>query len=431
MENREIIEKIVSHCQNLTLTTEHGKFLADKSYGFDTMFFACRFINRFRFGNIYRKIELQERSNAYITDLFCLTPNAGQVGNYMTEACALLKFAKILKEIKRGLYEICEQELLDFIASGPENAYIFNYLLTFCVFNHDGIWSDYKDFCDANSISAKQIVYNRIVEKFTLLDNRIVDPLKLWAIFIPKYPMNVLSYANKQNVITRTGNVKTARTKIEDVALNVNGTRANYNLPKKNSYIEEMSVSYILESLRPFLVNEIPHFEKIEALDSFSIDVADTKLDMFDAQDGKEIKRKSQDGKYSYTNGIKTRTVQGEFRSGLLKTTPHICPVCGFKYEDFLIASHIKPYAKCEDTYDAMNSNNGLLMCPICDKLFESANYMTIDYQTGNVVFDEAIAYEKDFEYLKNKKINYDYIDGERRHYLKWHNEFYNSKHKE
>lgn len=65
------------------------------------------------------------------------------------------------------------------------------------------------------------------------------------------------------------------------------------------------------------------------------------------------------------------RTVQGEFRGGLLQKTPHVCPVCGFSYADFLIASHIKPYARCEDTYDAMNPHNGLLQCPVCDKLFE------------------------------------------------------------
>ncbi len=429
--NESIVKHIVDHCRSLTLTTTHGKFLADKSYGFDTMFFVCRFINRFRFGDLYHKQELQERSNEYVSDLFCLTPNAGQVGNYFTEACALLKFAHILSEEKRGTYRIINHELLDFIASGPENAYIFLYLLTYCVFKNDGIWDVYRTFCEAPTIADKEICYAKIKELFRIKDSRIVDPSKLWSVFVPKYPMNVLGYANQSNCITRTGRVRNKIVEIEDVALNVPGTRANYNLPKKNSYIDDMSISYIWASIYPYLVNPIPPMGKIEPVDTFSIDVADTKLDMFDAQDGKAIRRKSQVEKYTYSGGVKARTVQGEFRAGLLKHTPHICPICGFRFEDFLIASHIKPYAKCDDTYDAMNHHNGLLMCPICDKLFESANYMTIDYQTGRVVYDERLDKEKDFDYLKGRVVDYRYIDCERRHYLKWHNEFYNSKHEE
>ncbi len=136
-----------------------------------------------------------------------------------------------------------------------------------------------------------------------------------------------------------------------------------------------------------------------------------------------------QDDKYRMSGGQRVRTVQGEFRDGLLKTIPHKCPVCGFEYRNFLIASHIKPYAKCEDTYDAMNPNNGLLMCPICDKLFESANYMTIDYRNGDVVYDPNLNSEKDFKYLKGKSLDVNYYDCERKHYLKWHNEEYKRKH--
>lgn len=78
-----------------------------------------------------------------------------------------------------------------------------------------------------------------------------------------------------------------------------------------------------------------------------------------------------------------------------------------------------------------MNPNNGLLMCPICDKLFESANYMTIDYRNGNVIYDESLDKEKDFKYLHGKILPINYYDCERKHYLKWHNEEYKRKHPE
>lgn len=422
----------MSRMEDLTLDTEVGKFLADKSYGFDTIFLGARFINRFRFGNKYRKMDFVEKSNEYFSDLFCLNKNSSQVVNYMTETLALLCFAKILRLGKRGEYEIVDDELLDFISSSFENAYIFLYTLCYCVFKHDGIWKLYTDFCNTNDLEKQQWIYEKIRDKFIEKDTRIKDPSKEWANFVPKYPMVVLNYANRQHMISRTVRVKNVFVTRKDIALNVEGTRANHNLPKKNSYIDDLSDSYILATLNPILVNKVEiENTSITYSDSFSIDVADLKLDMLDSGHNTILrKRKMQESKYKLTaSGTKVRTVQDEFRSGLWRTLPHECPICGFSFDKFLIASHIKPYSICEDTYDAMNYNNGLLMCPICDKLFESANYITIGYMTGEVKYSQSLTEEKDFQYLKNKTLSPNYIDCERKHYLKWHNDEFERKH--
>lgn len=432
MYNEKVMTMLTSKLNNLTLTTDIGKFLADKSYGFDTIFLGARFINRFRFGNKYRKMDFVEKSNKYYSDLFCLTEDASQVVNYMTETLALLCFARVLRLERRSEYEIIDEELLDFISSSFENAYIFLYTLCYCVFKHDGIWSLYEDFCNAKSIEKQQVIYEKIRELFIKKDSRIIDPTKEWANFVPKYPMVVLNYANKQHMISRTVRVQTAFVTRKDIALNVEGTRANYDLPKKNSYIDDLSDSYILATLNSILVKKVSiDPSSIKYSDSFSIDVADLKLDMLDTgHSTNERKRKMQESKYKLTaSGMKVRTVQDEFRSGLLRTLPHVCPVCGFSFDRFLIASHIKPYAVCDDTYDAMNPNNGLLMCPICDKLFENANYITISSTTGEVKYSMIVADEKDFQYLKNKTLSLNYVDCERKHYLKWHNEEFDRKH--
>lgn len=430
--NENILNMLMSKLENLTLTTETGKFLADKSYGFDTIFLGARFINRFRFGNKFYKMDYVEKSNKYYSDLFCLSEDASQVGNYMTETIALLCFAKVLQLEKRSVYEIIDDELLDFISSSFEHSYIFLYVLCYCVLKHDGIWNLYEQFCKVKTIKEKQETYEMIRERFIEKDSRIKDPDKEWANFIPKYPMVVLNYANKQNMISRMVRVKSEIVTREDIALNVQGTRANYDLPKKNSYIDDLSDSYIFATLAPIMTRKVDiDVDSIEYSDSFSIDVADLKLDMLDTKNTtKERKRKMQDNKYKLTaSGMRVRTVQDEFRSGLLRTLPHVCPVCGFTFDKFLIASHIKPYAACDDTYDAMNPNNGLLMCPICDKLFENANYITINYVNGNVEYENALIEEKDFQYLKSKTLSINYIDCERKHYLKWHNEQFQKKH--
>ena len=438
MLNKEITSKMLAKFKTLTLANQlngKGKFFADKSYAFDTVFFCSRFISRFRFGNKYYKLDLQEKSNKYIEDLFCLKKGSTQVQNYMTEAVALLCFAKVLEpDSKHGIYTIVDDELLEFISGSFENAYIFQYLLAYQVFQNDGLWNIYKQFCDAKTTEQKQAVYDKYRPLYAHKDSRVKDLTLGHAFFTPKFPMVVLNYINQQNMCTRTANVKDIIVHIGDISLNQEGTRAgkqaNAFLPKKNSYLEDFSDSYVVESLRPYLLKKYPNFKTITYSDSFSIDVADVKLDMLD-EDNKteERKRKMQDDKYKMSGSQKVRTVQGEFRDGLFKTIPHKCPVCGFEFKDFLIASHIKPYSKCEDTYDAMNPNNGLLMCPICDKLFESANYMTIDYKDGKVVYDTDLDNEKDFKYLNGKVLPINYVDCERKHYLKWHNEEYKRKH--
>lgn len=428
--NSELTELILRKCSELSLkeqvTKEQGRFIADKSYAFDTMFFVCRYIQYFRFGDMYRR-DHREREEEYIADLFGLERGRAQIKNYFTEALALLRFLKAVEYDGRD-YHILDEEILEIFSSSFENAYIFLYLLCFSTLKKHGLWQKYMDFCNAESTSEKQRIYDDFRKEYVKYDARVIDDTKAWAIFTPKYPMVVLNYANKQNMVSRTGRVQDSIVERTDISLNTEGTRNNYEMPKKNSYLADMSDSYIVESLRSFLTDN-PPVTPVTYSDTISIDIADTKLQMIAERFNLPVKKKSQGSKYKYVGGTKTRTVQGEFRSGLLQKTPHICPVCGFSYEDFLIASHIKPYAKCEDTYDAMNPNNGLLMCPICDKLFESANLMTIHSQTGEIVYSPKIEAEKDFQYLHGKKIAYDYIDCERRHYLRWHNSHFAQKH--
>lgn len=441
MINKEIIGKMLAKFKELSLADQpdgKGKFFADKSYAFDTIFFCSRFISRFRFGDKYYKLEMQEKSNKYIQDLFCLEENGSQIQNYMTESVALLCFAKILEPMQgtRGVYKIIDDELLEFISSSFENSYIFQYILAYQVFHNENLWKLYVDFCQAHTTAKKQDIYNEYRPLYAVKDSRVRDITRGHAFFTPKFPMVVMNYINGQNMCTRQARVKNEIVTINDISLNQEGSRAgnttNTLLPKKNSYLEDFSLSYVVETLRPYLVKKYPVNKNIEYSDTLSIDIADVKLDMLDNENRTaDSKRQMQESKYKISGGQKVRTVQGVFRDGLLKSIPSKCPVCGFEYRNFLIASHIKPYAKCDEIYDAMNPNNGLLMCPICDKLFESANYMTIDYRTGNIIYDTKLSDEKDFQYLKNKSIDPKYFECERKHYLKWHNEEYTRKHPE
>lgn len=66
---------------------------------------------------------------------------------------------------------------------------------------------------------------------------------------------------------------------------------------------------------------------------------------------------------------IKARKGQGIYRSNLLKIEKS-CRVTGITNISFLVASHIKPWCKSENA-EKIDGNNGLLLSPHVDKLFD------------------------------------------------------------
>jgi hypothetical protein len=68
---------------------------------------------------------------------------------------------------------------------------------------------------------------------------------------------------------------------------------------------------------------------------------------------------------------IKVRVGQSRFRDALINRWGG-CSVFGCKERELLIASHIRPWSKCEDPKDRVNVANGLLLTPNLDRLFDS-----------------------------------------------------------
>lgn len=74
---------------------------------------------------------------------------------------------------------------------------------------------------------------------------------------------------------------------------------------------------------------------------------------------------------------IKGRVNQGYYRDLLLQKYKKCC-LCGISNSRFLVASHIKPWANSTPA-EKVDAENGLLLCPNHDKLFDS----------GMITFDE------------------------------------------
>ena len=66
---------------------------------------------------------------------------------------------------------------------------------------------------------------------------------------------------------------------------------------------------------------------------------------------------------------IKARLGQGNFRQNVLKLYPS-CPLTDLDVRSLLIASHIKPWSKCNNE-ERLDPFNGLMLAPNIDRLFD------------------------------------------------------------
>lgn len=67
---------------------------------------------------------------------------------------------------------------------------------------------------------------------------------------------------------------------------------------------------------------------------------------------------------------IKARVGQGPFRDALVQRWKG-CSVTGCKLHELLVASHIKPWSRCETAEERVQVANGLLLVPNLDRLFD------------------------------------------------------------
>lgn len=75
----------------------------------------------------------------------------------------------------------------------------------------------------------------------------------------------------------------------------------------------------------------------------------------------------------------KARINQSSYRKKLLERWGRKCSITGFSQVDYLVASHILPWSKCESAKDRWSPDNGLLLPPGIDLAFE----------LGDVSFDD------------------------------------------
>lgn len=113
---------------------------------------------------------------------------------------------------------------------------------------------------------------------------------------------------------------------------------------------------------------------------------------------------------------VKQRINQSKFRMKLLARYDGCC-LCGVKNPDLLIASHIKPWS-VSDRYEKLDEDNGLLLCPNHDKLFD-AGLISFDNDGVIIISDKVSGNDRVFMNIREgDKIE---LTAGNRTYLKYH----------
>lgn len=113
----------------------------------------------------------------------------------------------------------------------------------------------------------------------------------------------------------------------------------------------------------------------------------------------------------------KSRIGQGIYRSNLMQIESK-CRVTGLTDSNYLIASHIKPWSHSDDS-EKLDGNNGLLLSPHIDKLFDQG-YISFT-NNGRILISEKINPDVILKWGINKKLNIGSLNRHQAKYLEYH----------
>lgn len=115
---------------------------------------------------------------------------------------------------------------------------------------------------------------------------------------------------------------------------------------------------------------------------------------------------------------VKTRIGQSIFKKALLAVEKK-CKLCGVSDERFLVASHIKPWSQ-SNHQERLDSNNGLLLCPNHDALFDKG-YISFD-EDGTILISNSLDEATKIFLNINDTMKVALNEGQQK-YMKWHRE--------
>ncbi len=121
-----------------------------------------------------------------------------------------------------------------------------------------------------------------------------------------------------------------------------------------------------------------------------------------------------------------SKELQTFFKDCLFHEFNHCCAICGIHLPQMLIASHIKPFRDCAHVYEAMDNNNGLLLCRNHDYLFDQG-FISFDEEGKIMICSELIndPHYKAYAVNPNYRLKERYRTQSRMEFMKYHKKNY------
>jgi len=194
-------------------------------------------------------------------------------------------------------------------------------------------------------------------------------------------------------------------------------------LPEKFSPLDRNAkavLSYLFEISNELgrLLFELANLRQDEMLIRQAQAIAESE-DELDDEAEREIVQKENIGPLEKLNLVKSRRGQGIFKTNV-KLYEKQCRVTGLKDKTHLTASHIKPWRKSNDQ-EKIDGNNGLLLSPHIDRLFDHGFISFAD--NGNILVSSKLNPEVFRFWNIESSINVGAFRAEQCVYLRYHRE--------
>ena len=239
-----------------SVSYSNGKFLSDKSYAYDTVYFISKFIKDYSSNNVFDFAKWKLTLIDYISEKWQLLNKNDGLINYYHETINLLEYANVVCK-ERNYIRIIDYDLLNYITNNRkmENAYIFVYLLCYFTIKNSGCYDYYLAFCNTNLDTEKRryitYIYNRLSQLNVSIRNK--DIQDQWSKQNTQYIINVLNFINHEPWVTREFTFDKNKTySPEMISVNIKGTKTRY--PKKNAYLDYFDFDYVIENLNNYIV---------------------------------------------------------------------------------------------------------------------------------------------------------------------------------
>lgn len=239
------------------LDFSNGNIVADKSSKFDTLFFVCKFLGNY-ISNDCLYLDLSDNKKDEITkqivEVFNKNEDSSGNNNYLSEVLNYLQKIGVIDKENTDKYRIIDDEILQFITTSIENAYICQYISIYDAFVNNDLWNDYIKYTkisidDENKHTALINMSNKISDK----SPTITDNSSQWAYQTTMYYLEILGLANDEYAISRNLTIKSDKLNSKDLSANVKGTRS---IGEKNDfYLHEFQLKYVKKMLENILVS--------------------------------------------------------------------------------------------------------------------------------------------------------------------------------